>query len=220
MLRLLLARHGQTDWNIAGRYQGQSDIPLNQTGCDQAEALAKRLSAETIHAVYSSDLSRAKDTAQAIANFHQLRVHTDSRWRELNFGEWEGMTYQEMSAHSPALFETWMMNPRHTPTPNGETLDELSKRVTSAFDDIKSKHKEETVLVVSHSGALQALLANLLGVDLNRYWQFKISQASLSELAVYQDSVVLNLLNDASHLNSGALQTAVGGLPSKNKETP
>lgn len=199
-MKLLLVRHGQTDWNIAGRYQGQSDIPLNATGCEQAKRLAKRLSTETIYAVYSSDLSRAKDTAQAIANVHQLKVQTDSRWRELNFGEWEGMTYQEMSAHSPALFEAWMMNPRHTPTPNGETLDELSKRASSAFDEIKNKHKDQTVLVVSHSGALQALLATLLGIDLNRYWRLKVSQASLSELAVYEDSVVLNLLNDVSHL--------------------
>ncbi len=199
-MKLLLARHGQTDWNIAGRYQGQSDIPLNPTGCEQAKRLAKRLSAETIHAVYSSDLSRAKNTAQAIANIHQLQVQTDSRWRELNFGEWEGMTYKEMSAHSPALFEAWMMNPRHTPTPNGETLDELSKRVASAFDEVKNKHKDQTVLVVSHSGALQALLATLLGIDLNRYWQFKISQASLNELQVFPDGVALSLLNDTTHL--------------------
>lgn len=199
-MKLLLARHGQTDWNIAGRYQGQSDIPLNQVGCLQAAALAKRLSAETIHAVYSSDLSRAKDTAQAIANVHQLKVQTDWRWRELNFGEWEGMTYKEMAAHSPSLFEEWMINPRHTSTPNGETLDELSKRVACAFDEVKNKHKDQTVLVVSHSGALQALLTNLLGIDLNRYWRLKISQASLSELAVYEDGVVLNSLNNVSHL--------------------
>ncbi|MCC7119510.1 MAG: alpha-ribazole phosphatase [Anaerolineales bacterium] len=199
-MRLLLARHGQTDWNIAGRYQGQSDIPLNPTGSQQAGRLAKRLSSETIHAVYSSDLSRAKDTAQAIANFHPLTIQTDSRWRELSFGAWEGLNYQQMSAHSPEVFEKWMLDPQHISTPNGETLSELSRRVISAFDEIKSKHADQTVLVISHSGALQALLATLLGVDLNRYWQFKLAQASLSELQVYEDSVVLNLLNAVSHL--------------------
>lgn len=219
-MKLLLTRHGQTDWNIAGRYQGQSDIPLNPTGCEQAEALAKRLSAEAIHAIYSSDLSRAKDTAQAIAKFHQIEVQTDSRWRELNFGEWEGMTYQEMSAHSPDVFSKWMIDPQHTSTPNGETLDELSKRVASAFDEIKNKHKDQTVLVVSHSGALQALLATLLGIDLNRYWRLKISQASLSELAAYEDNSILNLLNDVSHLNELNQCKAVSGLLAKNKENP
>ncbi len=199
-MKLFLTRHGQTDWNIAGRYQGQSDVPLNQTGILQAAALAKRLSTEKIDAIYSSDLSRAKDTAQAIANFHQLHINTDSRWRELNFGDWEGMNYKEMSAHSPELFENWMKDSVNTSTPNGESLKQLARRVKTAFDEIKNKHKDQTVLVVSHSGALQALLATLLSIELNFYWQFKISQASLSELKVYEDSVVLNLLNDVNHL--------------------
>lgn len=199
-MKLFLTRHGQTDWNIAGKYQGQSDVPLNQTGILQAAALAKRLSAEKIDAIYSSDLSRAKDTAQTIANFHQLHINTDSRWRELNFGDWEGMNYKEMSAHSPELFENWMKDSVNTSTPNGESLKQLARRVKTAFDEIKNKHKDQTVLVVSHSGALQALLATLLSIELNFYWQFKISQASLSELKVYEDSVVLNLLNDVNHL--------------------
>ena len=201
-MRLLLTRHGQTDWNIAGRYQGQSDIPLNQTGCLQAEGLAKRLSAEKIHAIYSSDLSRAKDTAMKIKDKQEQAplLHTDSRWRELSFGEWEGMNYKEMSAHSPDVFSKWMIDPQHISTPNGETLAQLAQRVKSAFEEIKNNHKDDTVLVVSHSGALQALLATLLGIDLNRYWQFKISQASLSELQVFPDSVLLNSLNDTTHL--------------------
>lgn len=201
-MKLLLTRHGQTDWNIAGRYQGQTDIPLNQTGQSQAEQLAKRLSMETIHAVYASDLSRATDTARRILSMQQqaAALHEDIRWRELSFGDWEGMNYKEMSAHSPDVFAKWMLDPQHVSTPNGETLEHLAERVHAAFVELKNKHKDETVLVVSHSGALQALLAFTLGVDLNRYWQFRISQASLSELHVFPDSVTLNLLNDTTHL--------------------
>lgn len=201
-MRLLLTRHGQTDWNIAGRYQGQSDIPLNQTGQLQAEQIAKRLSTETIHAIYSSDLSRAKDTALKISNMQgqSPALHIDSRWRELSFGDWEGMTYKEMSAHSPELFSKWMVNPKDTSTPNGETLVQLAERVKAAFDEIKNNHQDQTVLVVGHSGSLQTLLTVTLGVDLNRYWQFRVGQASLSELNVVEDSVVLNLLNDITHL--------------------
>ena len=198
-MKLFLTRHGQTDWNIAGRYQGQSDTPLNETGLRQAEQIAKRLSSETIHAIYSSDLSRAANTAQTIADFHSLEVKKDSRWRELSFGDWEGLTYQEMSARSPNLFEAWMKDPLTISTPNGETLAQLAERVKAAFDEIKEEHADQTVLVVAHSGSLQSLLAVTLGVDLNRYWQFRISQASLSEMNVYEDSVVLNLLNDISH---------------------
>ncbi len=199
-MRLLLTRHGQTDWNIAGRYQGHSDVPLNQIGQSQATQIAKRLSKETIHAIYTSDLSRAANTAQAIADFHQLEIKKNSRWRELAFGDWEGMTYQEMSAHSPDLFSKWMIDSLNISTPNGETLAQLAERVKFAFDDLKSQYKDQTVLVVSHSGALQSLLSTTLGVDLNRYWQFRISQTSLSELTVYEDSVTLSLLNDTSHL--------------------
>ena len=198
-MKLFLTRHGQTDWNIAGRYQGQSDTPLNETGLRQAEQIAKRLSSETIHAIYSSDLSRAANTAQSIADFHSLEVKKDSRWRELSFGNWEGLTYQEMSAHSPDLFEAWMKDPLMISTPNGETLARLAERVKAAFDEIKEEHADQTVLVVAHSGSLQSLLAVTLGVDLNRYWQFRISQASLSEMNVYENSIVLNLLNDVSH---------------------
>jgi alpha-ribazole phosphatase len=201
-MKLLLTRHGQTDWNIAGRYQGQSDIPLNQTGWMQAEQIAMRLSNEPIHAVYASDLSRAVDTAQKITSMQERApaLHRDERWRELSFGEWEGMNYKEMSAHSPDVFSKWMLDPQHVSTPNGETLAHLAERVLAAFMEIKKHHKDETVLVVSHSGALQVLLSVTLGVDLNRYWQFRISQASLSELNVFPDSVTLNLLNDTNHL--------------------
>lgn len=199
-MKLFLTRHGQTDWNIARRYQGHSDTALNQIGIHQAEQLAKRLSTETIHAIYSSDLTRAANTAKAIAAFHQLEVHTDTCWRELSFGDWEGMTYEEMSAHSPDLFDAWMKDSLNVSTPNGETLTQLAERVTAAFHALKKNHKDQTVLVVSHSGALQTLIAFTLGVDLSRYWQFRVSQASLSEMTVYENSVVLNLFNDVSHL--------------------
>lgn len=199
-MRLLLTRHGQTDWNIARRYQGQSDTPLNEKGIRQATELAKRLSTETIHTIYSSDLSRAMNTAKAIAAFHSLHVRPDSRLRELSFGDWEGMTYEEMSAHSPELFDAWMKDALTVSTPNGETHQQLAERVQAAFNDIKAKHKDETILIVGHSGSMQTLLSLTLGVDLSRYWQFRISQASLSEMTVYEDSVVLNLFNDISHL--------------------
>lgn len=199
-MKLLFTRHGQTDWNIARRYQGHSDTALNQVGIHQAEQLAKRLSKETIHAIYSSDLSRAMATARVVAAFHHIEPRMDPRWRELSFGDWEGMTYDEMSAHSPDLFDAWMKDSLAVSTPNGETHLQLAEKVEAAFNEIKTKHKEETVLIVGHSGSMQSLLALLLGVTLSRYWQFRISQASLSELTVYEESVVLNLFNDVSHL--------------------
>lgn len=200
-MKLLLARHGQTDWNIARRYQGQSDIPLNSVGICQAEGLAQRLTTETIHAIYSSDLARAMKTAQTIANSHQLEVNPDPRWRELSFGDWEGMGYQEISSHMHELFDAWMKDPAATSTPNGESLAQLAERVKNAVDEIKAKHKkDETILIISHSGALQTLLSLTLGMDLNRYWQFRFQPASLTVIQLYDDSAILELFNDRSHL--------------------
>lgn len=201
-MKLLLTRHGETDWNLARRYQGHSDTALNQVGLRQAEQLAKRLSAEPIHAVYASDLSRAMETANIIARYHGLQAQPDARWRELCFGDWEGMTYEEISRHAPALFDAWVKDPLRVSTPNGETHLQLAERVQSAWDDIKAQHakEEETVLVVGHGGSIQTLLALLLGVDLSRSWQLRLSPASLSQLSVYEDAAILNLFNDTSHL--------------------
>ncbi|GAB4542553.1 MAG: alpha-ribazole phosphatase [Anaerolineales bacterium] len=197
---LLLTRHGETDYNLARRYQGQSDIPLNQTGLLQARQIAARLSREKIDAIYSSNLSRAADSAQAIADFHKIEIVKDARWRELSFGAWEGLTYEEMNAGWRELVVKWYADPVNTSTPRGETLAQLAARVDSALGELKNKHKDDTVLVVSHSGAIQALLCLALGVDLKRYWQFRVSQTSLTSVGFYGGKAVLNLFNDVSHL--------------------
>ncbi len=199
-MKLLLTRHGETDFNLALRYQGQSDIPLNQTGMRQAEQIAKRLSREKIDALYSSDLSRAVDTARTIAEPHQIEIVKDSRWRELSFGAWEGLSYEEMNAGWRDLVTSWYADPVRTSTPSGETLTQLAARVNSALDELKRKHKDETVLLVAHSGTIQTLLCLALGVDLKRCRQFRVSQASLTSVGFYEDNAILNLFNDVSHL--------------------
>lgn len=201
-MKLLITRHGETDFNLAHRYQGQSDIPLNQTGIYQAEQIAKKLSTEKIDAIYSSDLSRAVDTARCIANM-QGQVPTlqmDSRWRELSFGDWEGLNYKEISTGWHDEVTKWYADPVNVSAPNGETLLQMAGRVKSALDQLKSKHRDEKILVVTHSGTIQALLCITLGVDLSRYWQFRALQASLSIISFYEDGTILNLFNDVSHL--------------------
>jgi len=201
-MKLLITRHGETDFNLARRYQGQSDIPLNQTGMRQAEQIANRLSAEKIDMIYSSDLSRAVETAKRIANLQGQppALQTDPRWRELSFGDWEGLNYEEMNAGWQERVAKWYADPVNTSTPNGETLYELAERVVSVLIELKNSSKDKTVLVVSHSGTIQALLCIVLGVELSRYWQFRVSQASLTEINFYDGNAVLNLFNDTSHL--------------------
>jgi alpha-ribazole phosphatase len=201
-MKLLLVRHGETDWNLAQRFQGHSDIPLNEKGFWQAEQLAKRLCGERIDALYSSDLARALQTARQIASLQEqsLPVQADARWREISLGTWEGLKYEEIHAHWSDAVTRWYADPGGSPPPNGETILQFAERLQSAVDELKIRHRDETVLLVSHGGAIQVLLCLLLGVELKRYWQFHIRQASLSMIRFYEDSAILDLYSDVGHL--------------------
>jgi len=202
-MKLFLIRHGQTAWNIARRYQGHSDVPLNETGQRQATALSDRFSGQHIDAVYSSDLSRATETAKMILQTANCKqgLYPDGRLREVNFGDWEGMTYSEIKEKYPkALLERENDIYKSAP-PNGETLENLTVRVRSLLDELLAKHENQTVLAVAHGGVLRVLLCCALNLHPTMYWQFYMSTASVSEVAFYPDGAILNLLNDTSHLS-------------------
>ena len=153
MTEILLARHGETDWNLGRRVQGHTDIPLNAAGIDQARALAVQLSSEPLTAVFSSDLARALDTATAVAEMHGLEVTVDPRLREKNFGSWEGLTDLEIAERFPdAERGHWG---------DGETTEEVAERVLRVLERIRELHPHGPVLVVSHGGPLRAALAAL-----------------------------------------------------------
>jgi alpha-ribazole phosphatase len=199
-MRLLIARHGQTKHNLDRRYQGITDAPLNETGRVEAGQLADRLLSEKLDAIYSSDLKRCVQTAELVAKKNKLNINKDGRLREISFGEWEGMSYNEIQAQSPELLEKWMNDPAHIPPPNGETLIQLATRVKSAVDEIKPQHAEQTVLFVTHGGVIRTLLCLSLGIDLNRHLQFESATGSVSELSFYEEGVSLKLFNGISHL--------------------
>ena len=201
-MKLLLTRHGETEWNIAQRFQGQSDVPLNEIGRQQANALADRLSTQPIDIVYSSDLQRATETAKMIMqkSGYKPDLHLDSRLREMNFGAWEGLTYKEIKQSNPTALAAWKADVSTTAAPNGETLNQLSARVQSFLDDVRAQHADKTVLLVAHGGVLQTLLCLALNLKPTMYWQFHLSLASLSEVAFYPAGAIVNFLNDISHL--------------------
>ena len=201
-MKLLLVRHGETDWNLARRYQGQSAVSLNQKGVQQAEQLASRLSYERIDAVYSSDSPRAWETATQVLNLQEQApaLQKDARWQEICFGAWDGLTYEEVEAKWKCEVTAWYADPVNFSPPGGETMLQMSKRVQSALNDVKSNHEDDTVLIVTHGGVIQILLCMLLGVELNRYWQFRVAQASLTVIQLYADAAILDLFNDVSHL--------------------
>jgi probable phosphoglycerate mutase len=146
--RIILARHGETDWNRERRWQGQADQPLNAAGLEQAEALAARLADEPIAAVYSSDLARAHETARVVARRLGLDVVAIPALRERGVGSWEGLQDVEVDRRFPGV---------HSP-PDGETGDAMKRRVLESLEAIAASHPGRTVLVISHGGPIKAAL--------------------------------------------------------------
>jgi len=169
MTRFCLVRHGQTAWNLEGRYQGQSDIPLNAAGLEQARELARTLQNVRFDAVYSSDLVRALETANTIIALQDhLQVHVDPRLREINQGEWEGVQIEEIRAHYAHLWQARQVDPVNLRPPGGETVGEVFQRMHSALDEIAGLYLGGNVLVVSHGLALATILCFIQGFPIGQ----------------------------------------------------
>lgn len=201
MVRLLLIRHGATAWTAAGRFQGQTDVPLSPHGQQQVAALAQRLRGETLQRLYASDLQRAWETAEVIAVPHRLSLHAEPRLREIAFGRWEGFTYATLQQQESERVARWERDPLHVAPPGGETLRQLAERVQAVYTELVHLAEDITIGLVAHAGPLQVLLCLALGLPAHAYWQFAMAPASLSELAVYAPGAILTRLNDTHHLH-------------------
>ncbi|MBW7884243.1 MAG: histidine phosphatase family protein [Caldilineaceae bacterium] len=158
MTQLWLVRHGQTDWNLQGRYQGQADPPLNENGVRQAQAVAEQLAGHHFEAIYSSDLRRAYDTALAIASRLEMEVTVVPGLREVNQGAWEGMLSVDIQAQYPDVWAWRERDPLHARPPGGESLHEVAQRVWAAVDEIVAQAAGGPLLIVSHGLALATLI--------------------------------------------------------------
>ena len=205
MIKLILVRHGVTEWNKSLRYQGHSDIPLSEIGRGQAKALSERLAKAKIDAFYASDLSRAKETAEIIASPHHEEVKLMSQYRETKFGEWEGLTYNEIIEKFPREMADWRVNPTVTRIPGGETLNEVAQRCMSGINEIKAEHEQQTVLLVAHGGIIRIIISSLIGINLNEYWKIQQDNTALNIIEIHDDKSILCLLNDTNHLNIKSL---------------
>lgn len=172
--RLWLVRHGQTDWNVEGRWQGQTPLapPLNATGIAQAHALAQSLAQQAdlvaFDALYSSDLLRARQTAEVIALYLRLPITFDARLREVHLGAWEGMLGEDVALHYVAELSERKRDPVHARPPHGETIFELAARVGPALSDIVRAHPNGNVIVVSHGLTIATTLCIANDVPLER----------------------------------------------------
>lgn len=172
MTDFCLVRHGQTDWNLQGRYQGQSDISLNETGIEQANAVARLLRDENFDALFSSDLARARETANVIASFHAgLVVRLDSRLREISQGQWEGLQVENIQTRFAELWQERAEDPIKMHAPGGESLEEVMQRVSAALEEIAAFYPHGRILIVSHGLVLALTLCKVRNIPLGSAYQ-------------------------------------------------
>ena len=162
MTTLLLVRHGETDWNRDGRWQGHSDTPLNELGRRQARELAAEL--DGVDVVYSSDLARARETAEIIAARLGVPVRLDARLRERSFGAWEGLTTAEIEERFREAHGRWQSGEGFGPD-DAESFETFDDRVRSFLDEVLHRHPQETVLVIGHGGSIRVMQAVASGLD-------------------------------------------------------
>ncbi len=194
--KLILIRHGQTGWNLKKRYSGFIDIALNTQGRKQARKLGKRLKDEKIHRVYSSDRIRALQTARILFKRADIGIVPDLR--EMHFGAFEGMTYNEIMAKYPVVYKKWLCNPFAITIPKGESLADFQKRVVVAFKKIVFSNKNKTAAIVCHGGTISIFISHI--AKTKKFWEQIPSSASLSIIEYKRNKANIRLLNDTSHL--------------------
>ncbi|MCO4864129.1 histidine phosphatase family protein [Cupriavidus sp. WGlv3] len=202
---LIVIRHGETAWNRERRLQGQLDIPLNETGHAQARALADALAGEPIDAVYSSDLSRALETAAPLAEALGLQVRADARLRERSYGALQGKTYAEVAEHLPEDFARWQARVPDYAPPAGESLLGFHERAVDAVLALSRRHPGERIALVAHGGVLDCLYREATGMTLEAPRQHELLNASVNRLRSDSTHLTLAQWGDVSHLENLAL---------------
>lgn len=194
--RLLLIRHGQVASNAAGRLVGALDPPLDATGRVQASRIASSLASLPLAAVISSPLTRAIDTAAAIAAHHHLEPMLDARLAEIHLGAWEGLARDDVTARFPGAYEAWRADPSLAAgAPGGESFAGLLARVRAALADVVATHRGEAVAIVSHAGAIRAAVLGMLGLAASSFYALVLDNASVTEIQCLAGRAYLVRLN-------------------------
>ena len=200
LTRIFLIRHGETEWNASGRLQGNSNVQLSMVGLHQARLLAMHAPFPTADAIYSSDLIRAKATADVLAAQFNLKVQLVPELRETSFGDWEGHAIKDLAEESADDFEKFFVDPELCRPPHGETFAECQTRVVNAVRKIIADHENQRVIVVSHGAAIRLLLCAALGMPIRKMWAIAQFNMALNVLRVDDGSVTVELINSTQHL--------------------
>jgi broad specificity phosphatase PhoE len=199
MAELILARHGETVWNVEKIYRGRRDVGLDKVGIKQAELLGKYLSNWELAAIYSSPLSRALDTANIVAHYQKIGVHIAEGLIDFDYGEWQSLPEQEAKRLYPSLHNEWHNNPQKVRMPGGESLEDVRKRAIEVVNDVVSKY-QLSALLVSHRVVNKVLICSLLGLDNSHFWNIKQDVGGITIFNYLDGRFVLTSHNDTSHL--------------------
>ena len=200
MTRIILVRHGETEWNKKHRMQGQVNIPLNENGLLQIRMVAERLKNEKIDVIYSSPLSRAYQTAVEIAKEHSLDIIKDDSLKEISYGVLEGKDMDELKKS-----DLWIQRSKdkyHFKPVNGESYKDVSERAVNFVERIVEKHRGKTILIASHSAFIKSLLIKLLDMDKTTTPHMRLHNTSITEIEFDNNAAVLKVLNDSNHIDS------------------
>ncbi len=200
MTQIILVRHGQTPWNKDKIFRGSRDIPLNDTGREEARLAGEWLKTETIQAAYCSPLSRARDTGEAIAQHHGLQVLDLPGLTDLCYGAWEGLPLSEVKVKYADLYRQWETAPHTVRFPGGETLDEVKARTLDAVAEVLLRHPGQTVLLAAHRAVNKVLIAAFLGLDNSHFWRLGQDTTAINRFQRVTDTWHIMGLNDTCHL--------------------
>ena len=195
MAKLYLIRHGETDYNNALRFQGQTDIPLNQKGIEQAEKAADFFRDIPLQAIYTSTLIRAKTTAEIIAGVKGMEVQETDALREMSFGIWENMNTKDIQKKYAKEWKDFFSSPARITIPQGENMLDVQKRAYPTVQEILDRYPEGDVAFVAHGGIIRVLMCTMLGLDLNRAWHLHVGNASITCFYYWGRSYTLDYAN-------------------------
>lgn len=202
-MKLLLIRHGDVNTHKEEVFHGQTDVPLTPMGVAQAKKTAKKLSTIKIHKIFSSPLSRAHDTARAIAGPHGLDVDILPELNDVHYGAWQGLALSEVRAKFDLMYNIWVHHPEKMKFPEGESVEEVASRAQTAANKVFLQHAEETVAFVAHRIITRSLMLLLLGQSLSSLWSVRHDPCSITQLEKTPYGFVLVSHNDTCHLQNG-----------------
>ena len=194
-LRLYLIRHGEVEGAEEGRLLGRTDAPLSERGLEQSRRLAEMLSTMQLSAIYSSDLQRARMTAEIIARRFSLDVRESDIWREIDMGEWEGRTIAALHAEAPQLVKRLFADPDSFKYPQGESFAHFTTRVRSALDQLLMSHSGEEVALIAHGGVCRTIIGTVLGIPIKNWLRLAQDYGCLNLIDWYDRNPTLRLLN-------------------------